>query len=255
MGNARALSAFLGAVFGWAVALLVLLPNSADAAVRDDVMAGAFHCSDIGDSQQWLDCYYGAAQPMRALLGIPAATPAQIGLARSPPVTGNHPSADQIQVRNQVLANAFSCTSAAENRVWLDCYYGASTPERDRLGLARLPSFHPGVGSSAAATLQPLVPSGEGNPANSFGLPRKPEIRGSDQITSRLVAYKFQDNGTVTIALSNGETWRQLEGDTAFVKLTQPAASYVATIRVGILGSYNLTIRGLPGLFRVQRVE
>jgi hypothetical protein len=47
----------------------------AHAATRDDVMYGASRCGGIQDNRAWLDCYYGAAQPMRAELGL---TPAPL---------------------------------------------------------------------------------------------------------------------------------------------------------------------------------
>lgn len=44
-----------------------------DQAIRDQVIDGVRHCAAITDDRQWLDCYYGAAQPMRAHLGLPPA--------------------------------------------------------------------------------------------------------------------------------------------------------------------------------------
>lgn len=41
-----------------------------DEAVRDDVMAGAAACNRVAGERPWLDCYYAAAQPMRAQLGL-----------------------------------------------------------------------------------------------------------------------------------------------------------------------------------------
>src|SRR5471032_1910195 len=66
-------------------AMLVLAPQPALARARDDVMAGVFRCAAIGDTRLCLDCYYGAAQPARAQLGLPPAPPAQVRLALSPP--------------------------------------------------------------------------------------------------------------------------------------------------------------------------
>ncbi len=59
------------------IALLVLgtcaglAPAAADP--RQDVMSGAQRCAGIADNRVWLDCFYGSAQPMRALLGLPPA--------------------------------------------------------------------------------------------------------------------------------------------------------------------------------------
>ena len=37
---------------------------------RDDVLYGISRCGGIADDRTWLDCVYGAAQPMRAQLGL-----------------------------------------------------------------------------------------------------------------------------------------------------------------------------------------
>ncbi|MBA2588675.1 MAG: hypothetical protein H0U98_08630, partial [Alphaproteobacteria bacterium] len=46
----------------------VLAAAHAQARPRDESLSGAFRCAVISDSRQWLDCYYGAAQPVRAAL-------------------------------------------------------------------------------------------------------------------------------------------------------------------------------------------
>ena len=47
-----------------------LAPGLALADSRDDVISGLTRCAALTDDRQWLDCYYGAAQPMRAWLGL-----------------------------------------------------------------------------------------------------------------------------------------------------------------------------------------
>ena len=54
-----------------------------DEAVRDDVMAGAAACNRVAGDRPWLDCYYGAAVPMRAQLGL--SVPAQASAKPMPP--------------------------------------------------------------------------------------------------------------------------------------------------------------------------
>src|SRR5215469_2760644 len=54
--------------------------------VRDDVLANVERCAGITDNRVWLNCFYGAAQPMRAQLGLPAAPESQVALAKNPPV-------------------------------------------------------------------------------------------------------------------------------------------------------------------------
>lgn len=57
--------------------------NAALAGTREDILTGAARCSSIRDDRTWLDCYYGAAQPMRAQLGLPPAPQSQTVLVPS----------------------------------------------------------------------------------------------------------------------------------------------------------------------------
>jgi hypothetical protein len=56
-----------------------------------DVLSTAARCNAIADYRAWLDCYYGAAQSMRALLGLAPAPPAQTRLV--PPGVPGAPAA------------------------------------------------------------------------------------------------------------------------------------------------------------------
>lgn len=56
---------------------LLALALPALAAPRDDVLYGISRCGGIADDRTWLDCVYGAAQPMRAQLGLPPAPVSQ----------------------------------------------------------------------------------------------------------------------------------------------------------------------------------
>jgi hypothetical protein len=65
--------------------LLAAMPlAAAHAGPRDDVKAGSARCDTISDDHTWLNCYYGAAQPVRAELGLPAAPDAQQTLVPPP---------------------------------------------------------------------------------------------------------------------------------------------------------------------------
>ena len=52
---------------------LTLLVQPAFADTRDDVLSAMQRCRAIADDRSWLDCTYGAEQPMRAKLGLPPA--------------------------------------------------------------------------------------------------------------------------------------------------------------------------------------
>jgi len=68
-----------------ALACAVLAPAAALADTRDDVTAGIYRCGRIADDRQWLECLYGAAQPMRAWLGLSPAPQAQLKLLSEQP--------------------------------------------------------------------------------------------------------------------------------------------------------------------------
>ena len=69
------------------IAALITFACVAPAAARphDEAMSGAFRCAAIGDLRTWLECYYGAAQPVRAALGMAPAPAAQVRLTAAPP--------------------------------------------------------------------------------------------------------------------------------------------------------------------------
>lgn len=67
-------------------ALLGLSSFSAAADPRQDALAGISRCAGLPDDRTFLDCIYGAAQPLRAELGLPPAPAFQTRLV--PPAPG-----------------------------------------------------------------------------------------------------------------------------------------------------------------------
>jgi len=65
---------------------LALGATAARADSRDDVLSGIERCGVIHDDRTWLDCLYGAEQPMRAHLGLPPAPEFQQRLVPVGPV-------------------------------------------------------------------------------------------------------------------------------------------------------------------------
>ncbi len=63
---------------------------SAVADPRQDMLAGISRCAGLPDDRTFLDCVYGAAQPLRAALGLPPAPTFQIRLV--PPAPGRVPA-------------------------------------------------------------------------------------------------------------------------------------------------------------------
>jgi hypothetical protein len=175
---------------------LVLLTQGALAEpTRDEVMSGAARCAGIADNRTWLDCFYGSAQPMRAILGLAPAPPGQIKLVPPP--------------------------GAA--------YLGPEVPR------------------SAAAGAPPSDKS-RGFLADLLGSP-KPIAANMP-----MASYKFGRDGKFTVVLRNGQTYRQEESDVVTAGWTRPASTYLVTI-VAASDKFILKVKDEPGvIFHVRRV-
>jgi hypothetical protein len=79
-------------IFVGFVAVGALAPTLALADAREDVVSGLARCAHLTEDRQWLDCYYGAAQPMRSYLGLSPAPQAQIALVSAQPKAAALPS-------------------------------------------------------------------------------------------------------------------------------------------------------------------
>ncbi|HEX4177304.1 MAG TPA: hypothetical protein VHY57_02660 [Rhizomicrobium sp.] len=215
-----------------AALLLAASFSPAFARPRDDVMAGAYRCASIANSRQWLDCYYGVAQPVRAALALPPVPAQQSALAAQPPAGG---APQDVELRDAVLAEASRCYTLAGDREWLNCYYAAAQPVRASLGLL-------------STAPQP--------PAGTFGLPQKPVMtREASGVRSAMAEYKFDSFGKFTVRLADGQVWRQLASDTTLAHWMKPAGEYVVDVKKGAFNSFNLTVEHVGGSYKVQRLQ
>lgn len=62
--------------------LALIVPVQAD--TRGDIMNAFNRCAAFADDRTWLNCIYGAVQPMRAQLGLPPAPASQTNLVPMP---------------------------------------------------------------------------------------------------------------------------------------------------------------------------
>lgn len=245
--------------FGWFLMLLaVALP--AQARPRDDALSGAFRCAVIADSRAWLDCYYGAAQPVRAALNMPSALPAQTKLAAAPPAGG---APRDETVRDEVMSNAAGCIRVPADRAWLDCYYNAATPMRVQLGLSPpqalvkpLPQF-----ASAAPPVRPVAPT---TPAGPPPMPRssglfnglfnevKPIVRNMP-----MQSFDMDKSGAFTVTLADGQVWQQAEEDQVYhpARWRQQPAQMLVTITPAVMHTFNLQVAGESKSYKVHRIR
>jgi len=245
---------FLGPV----LMLLAALP--AEARPRDDALAGAFRCAVIGDARAWLDCYYGAAQPVRAGLGLAPALAAQVKLALAPPAGG---AAMLVAVRDEVMARAAGCMRVAAERAWLDCYYDSAVPMRSQLGLGvptqgARPVPPPPVQLASAPPLRPVAPAGPPPMPRSTGLLNgmfnniKPIVRNAP-----MQSYSFNKSGAFTITLADGQIWVQSDEDEVYhpARWRKPASEMLVTIAPNAMHTYNLTVGGETRFYKVRRIH
>jgi len=87
------------ALLATSLCLALSVPARAEP-TRDAVMQGSERCEGIPDNRVWLDCFYGSAQPMRALLGLPPAPVTQTRLVPGPGAAYGSPRRAQPQERS-----------------------------------------------------------------------------------------------------------------------------------------------------------
>jgi hypothetical protein len=178
-----------GLVLIFCLVIFAPLPALAEP-TRDEVMAGAARCDGIADNRVWLDCFYGSAQPMRALLKLPPANPAQVRLVPPP----------------------------------------GAEPRR-----------------------MPVVASAQPRPRESGGF--WSDVLGDTGAEARNVAmskYDFDRSGRLTVTLANGQVWEQMESDLARAKWNKPANSYRVSVSRGVMGTYDLRVRGEGVTYKVR---
>jgi len=241
------------------VPAILSLAAPAEARPRDDALAGSFRCAVIADSRAWLDCYYGAAQPMRAALGLTPALAAQVKLAASPP-SGGAPRDEA--VRDEVMAAAAGCIRVAGDRPWLDCYYTAATPMRVQLGLAApqtAPRPAPVPQPAIVASAQPVRPAGPPPmPRNTHGLfsgmfsDLKPIVRNMP-----MESYVLDDKGAFTVTLADGQVWEQSAEDEVYhpARWRKTASDMLVTISPEAMHTYSLVVEGENRLYKVRRIH
>jgi hypothetical protein len=87
-----------------------------------------------------------------------------------------------------------------------------------------------------------------------FGKPaaRVPEV---SELTASVRELGRTVRGKALFVLDNGQTWRQLDGDSAQVLEPLPGEALKVTIARGLFDSYNLTIEGRNALVKVRRIR
>jgi hypothetical protein len=103
---------------------------------------------------------------------------------------------------------------------------------------------------ATAAPALASAPSGLGSerlPRVASAAPKVPQ-----QMIAGVSGISYDAHGRFTVTLDNGQTWRQLEGDTAMLK-----GARITAVRIsrGALGSYDLNVIGRNATYRVSRLQ
>jgi hypothetical protein len=205
-----------------ALPLLVLgamgLCGSAGAALagpREDVRLASERCDSIADEHKWLDCYYGAAQPVRAQLGLPPAPAGQIALV--PPAGSYVPPPALAALPSERPAYGVGAVRPAP---------GVSS------GPPPMPHYQGGLYSGVFGTGKQLVSNLR---MTSYDF----------NANGYFIVTLF--DGEVWQQLANADEPR--------AHWKKPASSYVVSVAQGSLGTYNLLVDGEGDSYKVRRIK
>jgi hypothetical protein len=144
-----------------------------------------------------------------------------------------------------LVAVLVAMTPAAHADVWSDLGVCRSLGDAERLAcFDRVLARHDAAPAAKS-------------PASEFGAERLPgaaeEARQTrESIQAKVTKVTFNAIKHFTIALDNGQIWRQLASDTALAELK---GSETVNITRGFLNSYSLSIEGVWGTYRVKRIK
>jgi hypothetical protein len=203
--------------------------------VREDVLLRLTRCAPIGDTRQYLDCYYAAAQPLRA----------ELGLQPAPQAASYEPLFSLAQVAARTVPDN------RPNLVPQSAYAGGS-------GQAAPPRLAGDEGATDLPFLGGLLGIRSTRvPPDQFGLRDAKPGPGVnvDHIAARITKVDTTGyNGRFTVTLDNGQVWRQVANDDARQHWRKDMKGTVATIAYGAGQTFNFSV-GENTLYKVERVS
>jgi len=167
------------------------------------------------------------------------------------PLAASSPAAAD-PIRDQVMNGALRCDRIADNRAWLDCFYGSAQPMRGALGLSPAPQ---------AGMVPPPTPN---MPTRTIAPAPQPRQGFWDTVVGKtgpaaddvqVTAYKFSGNNSFTVTLANGQVYRQKSNDTALAHWAGSPSLYRVTVTRAPDG-YMLRVKGeADTVYHVVRVD
>ena len=166
--------------------------------------------------------------------------------------------------RDDVLAGVARCGVIQDDRVWLECVYGAQQPMRARLNLPPAPELQqrlvpPASAASPAPALQASARPVPKPPASTQR--RKPGFFQSligdppPYAQARMKSVSYDKTGAFIVALENGQEWRQTDIEGGSASFSRAPSDYTVTITSGSFNSYTLSTTGSRRKYRVERLR
>jgi hypothetical protein len=161
--------------------------------------------------------------------------------------------------RDDIRAAIERCGVMNDNRVWLDCVYGAIQPMRAQLGLQPAPEFQQRLVPPASPSYAPAPPT-QPRVATRSPVRKSPGffdnlLNAPPVAVSKMASYRYEKNGAFVVALENGQEWRQSDVTGGSVSWSKPPRSYTVTITQGTFGSHSLRVSDSPNTYRVEQVK
>ena len=164
--------------------------------------------------------------------------------------------------RDDVMAGMQRCRSIPDDRIWLECTYGAQQPMRAKLGLQPAPDYQqrlvpPTISGVTAppASATVVSPGVNAAPVSAAAPPRKASIMqvltgtATPVATSAIASVAYDANDAFLVTLQNGQTWRQLNAGMGSKTRFKPGTK--VTIRPAVLGTFNMLAGGRS--YKVER--
>lgn len=151
---------------------------------------------------------------------------------------------------NAQLAHCMTMSGAVER---LSCYDRVA---RQAVGAA--PQSPAAQAPQMQAPLARIEPPAD--PSRSFGQeqlrksPAAEQAEQAERLTAEIADFQKDARDHFTVALQNGQVWRQMAGDTGVAQFRQGRTRQV-TISRGVLGSYDLRFNDRNLSFKVQRLR
>jgi hypothetical protein len=169
----------------------------------------------------------------------------------------------QADARSDVLAGIQRCGVIHDDRVWLDCVYGANQPMRGQLGLSPAPEFQQRL-VPPPGTIAPPLQMDASPPERTASRPgprKKPGFFSSllgnaaPVAVSRMAAYRYDGTGAFIVTLENGQEWHQIDAQGIKPSWGKEPSAYRVTITDGAFGTYNLRSSDSPNSYKVERLK